>query len=50
MISLKHLRMEKNIKDNGKSLNFNYFIRHKKTKKWDGLGILFWPEGTKYEG
>lgn len=24
--------------------------RHKKTNQLDGVGIMFWPDGTKFEG
>ncbi len=37
-------------KDNGKSPYLMSLDRHKKTNFKDGVGIMFWPDGTKYEG
>ena len=49
MIRPLKLKMENSIKENG---NYTLYspVRSKQKNKKDGVGILFWPDGTKYEG
>jgi hypothetical protein len=55
MINLLLARTAENTKVNGKNQNIltsfnNNTYRHKKTGLKDGMGIMFWPDGIKYEG
>ena len=48
-------KMAEYIKDNGKQniyliTQLIFCFRLKKRNVKDGLGIMFWPDGTKYEG
>ncbi len=50
MINLLKWKTDVPTKVNGKSLQKMILDRHKKTNFKDGVGIMFWPDGTKYEG
>lgn len=41
--------MAGSIKVNG-NFTFSHYYRTKKTGKKDGIGIIFWSDGSKYEG
>jgi hypothetical protein len=50
MISCPPWKMEELTKENGMVAYFGLHYRLKKVKVKDGVGIMFWPDGTKYEG
>lgn len=46
-----HMKMASPSKEKRKLLNMTYIWGNRlKDKQRDGVGIMFWPDGTKYEG